>query len=120
MTKDKFIQNVFEAVDNSDANALTDMMTRDAVFRFSNIPEIRGRENIRPFLEGFFKSIKGISHDNMEVWEVPEGYVMNGRVIYTRLDGTTYPCWFSNTFKMQDGKIKDYLIFVDNSKLYEN
>ena len=120
MDKDKFIQTVFDAVDSSDAEKLTELMTDDAVFRFSNNPEVAGKDNIKPFLEGFYQSIRGTKHDQIEAWEVPGGYVMNGRVTYTRHDGTTYPCWFSNTFKMKDGKIKDYLIFVDNSKLYEN
>ncbi len=120
MDKKKFIDSVFQAVDSSDAEALTGLMTEDAVFRFSNIPEVKGRENIREFLEGFFDSIRGTSHDEIEVYDVPGGYVMNGRVTYIRHDGSTYPCWFSNTFKMKNGKIRDYLIFVDNSKLYNN
>lgn len=116
----EFIQSVFEAVDNGDAKGLAELMTEDAVFRFSNYPEVIGKTNITSFLEGFFQSIKGTQHDQIEAWEIPGGYALNGRVTYTRLDGSTYPCWFSNTFKMKDEKIKDYLIFVDNSKLYSN
>jgi ketosteroid isomerase-like protein len=120
MLNNQFIQSVFAAVDSSDAKGLTDFMTEDAVFRFSNNPEVVGKANIIPFLEGFFQSIKGTRHDQLEAWEIPDGFVINGRVTYTRHDGTTYPCWFSNTFKMKDGRIKDYIIFVDNSKLYSN
>ncbi|MBE0640099.1 MAG: nuclear transport factor 2 family protein [Bacteroidales bacterium] len=116
----QFIQSVFKAVDNSDAKGLADFMTEDAVFRFSNNPEVIGKANIIPFLDGFFQSIRGTRHDQIEAWEIPGGYAMNGQVTYTRHDGSTYPCWFANTFKMKDGKIKEYLIFVDNSKLYSN
>lgn len=120
MHNNQFIQSVFSAVDSGDANRLTDFMTEDAVFRFSNNPEVVGKANITPFLEGFFQSIEGTRHDQLEAWEIPGGYVINGLVTYTRRDGSTYPCWFSNTFKMKDGKIKDYIIFVDNSQLYSN
>lgn len=120
MNKDKIVQSAFTAVDNSDAEALAGLMTDDAVFRFSNNPEVVGKQNIVPFLEGFFKSIRSTRHDQIEAWEVPGAIVMNGRVTYTRLDGSTYSCWFSNTFRMKEGKIKEYLIFVDNSKLYTN
>ncbi len=120
MENNSFIQSVFSAVDRSDAKGLADFMTDNAVFRFSNFPEVVGKENITPFLEGFFQSIKEIKHDHLESWEVPGGYVINGKVTYTRHDGSIYPCWFANTFKMENGKIRDYLIFVDNSKLYSN
>jgi ketosteroid isomerase-like protein len=120
MENDKLVRSAFEAVDSSDAKALASLMTDDAVFRFSNNPEVAGKANIIPFLEGFFSSIQGTKHDQIEHWEISDGVVMNGRVTYTRLDGSEYSCWFSNTFKLKDGKIKEYLIFVDNSKLYQN
>lgn len=120
MENNKLVQSAFKAVDNSDAKALAALMTDDAMFRFSNNPEVTGKENIVPFLEGFFSSIKGTKHDQIEHWEIPDGVVMNGKVTYTRLDGSKYSCWFSNTFKLKEGKIKEYLIFVDNSKLYSN
>ncbi len=120
MEGEKLVRTVFEAVDNSDAKTLASLLTDDAIFRFSNNPEVKGKDNIVPFLEGFFASIQGTKHDQIEHWEIPDGVVMNGRVTYTRLDGSKYSCWFSNTFKLKDGKIKDYLIFVDNSKLYSN
>lgn len=118
MEKDAFIQKVFDAVDRSDASGLAEFMTDDVIFRFSNHPPVVGKANIIPFLENFFRSIKGTRHDMIESWEIPGGYVMNGRVTYTRLDGSTLSCWFSNTFKMENGRIKEYLIFVDNSELY--
>jgi ketosteroid isomerase-like protein len=120
MDNDKLVRSAFEAVDNSDAKALASLMTDDAVFRFSNNPEVAGKANIIPFLEGFFSSIQGTTHDRIEHWDISDGVVMNGRVTYTRLDGSKYSCWFSNTFKLEDGKIKEYLIFVDNSRLYQN
>lgn len=120
MDKSNLVKTAFEAVDNSDANGLAELMTDEAIFRFSNNPEVTGKANIVPFLEGFFASIKGTKHDQIEHWDIPGGVVMNGRVTYTRLDGSTYSCWFSNTFKLKDGKIQEYLIFVDNSKLYSN
>lgn len=119
MQDNSFIQSVFEAVDKSDAHGLAEFMTEDAVFRFSNHPPVTGKGEIIPFLENFFASIKGTRHDQLEFWKIPAGYVMNGRVTYTRHDGSTYPCWFSNTFRMEGDKIREYLIFVDNSQLYQ-
>lgn len=120
MNKDKIVQSAFTAVDNSDAAVLAGLITDDAVFRVSNNPEVVGKQNIIPFLGGYFKSIRSTRHDQIEAWEMQGAIVMNGRITYTCLDGSTYSCWFSNAFRMKDGKIKEYLIFVDNSKLYAN
>ncbi len=113
------ISKVFQAVDASDAVALTNFITPNGTFRFSNFPAIVGHDHILPFLDGFFKSIKGIKHSELEIFEVGEVVITNGVVTYTRHNGTTYSCNFSNTFKLKGDLIDQYLIFVDNSKLYE-
>lgn len=113
-----YIEQVFKAVDAMDAAALTGFMAEDGIFRFANHPAVIGKPQILPFLEGFFSSIKGIKHSQLEVFELPDTLITNGLVTYTRHSGSTYECHFSNTFKMQGDKIKEYLIFIDNSKLY--
>lgn len=110
---------VFAAVDNMSAEALTACMTPDATFRFSNMPAVTGEANIKAFLESFFQSIKAISHSQLEVFGLPGVIITNGVVTYTRHSGSKYSCYFSNTFKMKGDLIAEYLIFVDNSKLYE-
>ena len=112
------IHGLFQAIDNFDTEHLVSSLTDDAVFRFGNVPPVMGKDNIRPFLNGFFQSIKGIHHDNIEVWEAENARIMNGRVTYTRHDGSKLSVFFSNTFKLEDDKIKEYLIFVDTSALY--
>jgi hypothetical protein len=116
--QNKYIQSVFQAVDARDATGLANFMTEDGIFRFANNPAVIGKSQIQPFLEGFFNSIQGISHSGIEVFELPGVFIINGLVTYTRHSGTTYACFFSNTFKMKGDKISEYLIFVDNSKLY--
>lgn len=113
------IEKVFQAVDAADAVALTNFITPNGTFRFSNFPAIIGHEHILPFLEGFFSSIKGIKHSELEIFEVGDVIITNGVVTYTRHNNTLYSCNFSNTFKMKGELIDQYLIFVDNSKLYE-
>ena len=49
-----------------------------------------------------------------------EGIVfVNGNVTYTRLDDSVLSVNFSNTLKLKGDKIKDYLIFIDNSELFK-
>lgn len=112
------IYRLFKAIDAFDTETLLSFLSDEAVFRFGNMPPVLGKDNIRPFLQGFFQSIKGIKHDQIEVWEQDDVKLMNGRVTYTRHDDSQLSVFFANTFKMQGTRIKEYLIFVDTSQLY--
>lgn len=118
MTKQD-VYSVFESIDQFDPETFVSFMTEDASFRFGNIPAVTGRDHIRNFVGQFFQSIKAIRHDQLEVWEHEGVMLMNGRVTYTRHDDSDLQVFFANTFKLQGGKIKEYLIFVDTSELYK-
>lgn len=112
------VKDVFDAIDTFNVDALVDFMTDDAVFRFGNVLPVTGKDKIRPFLKAFFQSIKAIRHDQIESWDVGGVILMNGRVTYTRHNGSQLRVFFSNTFKMKNDKIQAYYIFVDTSELY--
>jgi ketosteroid isomerase-like protein len=113
------IHTLFQAIDSFDADTFASYLTDDAIFRFGNMPPVTGKDQIKPFLAGFFQSIKAIKHDQVEIWESGDVKLMNGRVTYTRHNDTQLQVFFANTFKTQNGKIREYYIFVDTSKLYE-
>ena len=119
MNTDNYIKNMYAVVDARDGAALANMMTEDGIFRFANMPAVQGREAIRAFLDGFFQSIKGIAHDQLEDWKVDNTRFATGRVSYTRLDDSTLAVPFSVILNMQDDLIAEYLVFVDASELYK-
>ena len=109
---------LFNGIDAKDHVLFGTFLTDDAQFRFANHPAVVGKENIVNFLEGWFQSIAAIKHSNLSVRE-GDGFVLTeGTVTYTRHSGSTLSVHFANVFNMVDGKIKDYLIYVDNSTLY--
>ena len=114
----KDIHDLFKAIDEFDTKAFSSYLDENANFKFANIPLITGKNNIFDFVAGFFQSIKAIRHKNLEIYELDGIRIVNGNVTYTRLDGSTLSVDFSNTFKLNGNKIKDYLIFIDNSALY--
>lgn len=114
----KDIFRLFNAIDNADTETFVSFLSDDAVFRFGNMPAVEGKENIRQFLNNWFPTIRGVEHDQIEIWEAGGVRIMNGRVTYTRHNGSQLSVYFSNTFKLKGDKIKDYLIFVDTSQLY--
>ena len=54
-----------------------------------------------------------------ETWLVPGGAICHGTVHYVRHDKSGLSVPFSNIFKMDGGKVREYLIFADTSELYK-
>lgn len=109
---------LFNGIDEKDHNVFGKFLTEDAQFRFANHPPVVGKDNIVNFLEGWFQSIAAIRHSDLSVREGDGLVLTEGTVTYTRHSGSTLSVPFANVFNMADGKIKDYLIYVDNSTLY--
>jgi hypothetical protein len=113
------ILRLFKSIDEADVKTFLTFLDEEANFKFANLPVVSGKKNIGEFLDGFFKSIRSLSHKNLEVYELDGVRFVNGNVTYTRHDGSTLSVDYSNTFKLKNGRIRDYLIFVDNSELYK-
>jgi hypothetical protein len=119
MTKED-INSLFGSIDTFDTKAFASYLDEDVNFKFGNMPAVKGRSAAFDFVAGFFQAIKSISHTSLETWELNGVRFVNGLVTYTRLDGSTLSVPFSNTFKLNGDKIRDYLIFIDNSELFKN
>jgi ketosteroid isomerase-like protein len=118
MQKNHFIPDMYRTIDSMDTNGLVNLMTEDAIFRFANLPAVEGKQNIAAFLRGFFQSIKAISHSALEYWNTGNVWFVSGQVSYTRLDNSVLQVPFAVLLKMEAEFIKEFLIFVDNSALY--
>ena len=117
--KQDFIPNMYRIIDQFDSRGLADMMTENSSFRYANMPAVVGRENIFQFLEGFFKSIKAIRHTDLEYWFTDNVWFATGNVNYTRHNDTLLTVPFSVILKMEKDLIREFLIFVDSSTLYQ-
>ena len=117
--KKEDIHSLFQSIDKFDTKSFVSYLDDEANFKFGNMPVVSGKDAIFEFVAGFFQAIKAISHTNFEVWELEGIRFINATVTYTRLDGSTLTVNFSNTFKLKGDKIKDYLIFIDNSELFK-
>lgn len=115
-----FVSEVYQSIDRADSEKFASFFTPNGIFRFANIPAVKGTKSIDEFVAGFFKSLKGISHSDLESWRAPEDVIfVNGNVKYLRHNDTTLEVPFSCTWKMKDRLIDEYLIFIDNSELYK-
>jgi len=114
-----FVKEVYQSIDAADANRFASFITPSGSFRFANHPAVSGTEAIESFVAGFFQSLKGIQHSNLESWNTGDAIFVIGTVKYTRHNETSLELPFSCTWKMKGDLIDQYLIFIDSSELYQ-
>jgi ketosteroid isomerase-like protein len=118
MTTPTWVTPLFHALDAFDADTFASFLTDEASFVFGNAEPMRGKLAIRDVVADFFTSISAIRHDLLETWTLSQEVICRGIVTYTRHSGSQLRVPFANIFKLRNGLIQDYLIYVDNSQLY--
>jgi ketosteroid isomerase-like protein len=109
----ELVRNLFAAVDAGDADAVGRLVTDGVRFRFGNADVIAGRDSLVATSRDFSASITGVHHEITELWEPEPGIVVAElQVTYSRRDGgsLTLPC--CNIFRMRDGLVDDYRIYM--------
>ena len=114
-----FVTEVYQSIDGADAKKFASYFTQNGSFRFANNPEVTGIADVEAYVDGFFKSLKKVSHSGLESWSTGDAIFVNGTVQYTRHNNTILELPFSCTWKMQGQLISQYLIFIDSSELYQ-
>ena len=110
--------SLMATIDGKRPQEFAQFLTDDGEFRFGNQPSVHGRANVAGYVDAFFGMIGGSKHELQRTWGDDGTKACEGRVTYTRLDGTTLTVPFANVFYMRDDKIARYLIFIDNGPLF--
>ena len=111
-------KSLLSAVDRMDPDAFESFLTEDSIFRFGNAEPVKGKNNVREYVAGFFSSIKSLKHEVQGVWEKDQVVIVQGEVTYTSKNGRLVRVPFVNLFKMKGTLIREYLIYVDASPLF--
>ncbi len=115
---EQWVADLFTAIDKMDANGFVEYFTPDGAFVFGNAPPVEGKEAIEKAVSDFFQAIKGLSHQITGSWQVDDVIVVEGKVTYTRHNDTQITLPFADIFRMKDGLIADYRIYMDISPLF--
>ncbi len=107
-------------IDAKDAQGFANYMTEDGIFRFGNLPDVTGRDNVRDYVANFFTMIHASKHSVVDCWKRDDSLVWQGKVEYTRLDQKKVTVDFTNIFRMKGSLIHEYLIYIDNTPLWQN
>jgi ketosteroid isomerase-like protein len=118
MNNNTWLKELFSAIDRKDTTKFCSFLTEDCELTFGNNPTVAGNSAIFEVIDGFFKSINSLSHNVAEIKEIDDTVFSYGIVNYIRLDNKSVSANFCNVFKIQNGLIKEYRIFVDISQLY--
>lgn len=113
------LQGLFESIDGQDTDRFVGFLTADASFRFGSAPAAVGRDAIHAAVDGFFGTIKGLSHELTTSFSQGDTVFCEGNVTYTRHDDSTVTLPFADVFELsRDGLIAEYKIYMDINPLY--
>lgn len=110
---------LFAAIDALDVDGFLTFLSPECEFRFGNAPSIYGHETIRSVVSSFFAAIKGMTHSDIEAWVQPSATIASGTVTYVRHNGTELAVPFAVILKLDHKLIRQYLIYIDNSQLFQ-
>jgi len=107
------IRTLIRAVDNSDDAPIASLTANDVHFRFGNADPTDSRSELLAAAQSLRSAIAGLRHTVVDLWEFDDTVIATMEVRYRRLDGgeLNLPC--CNVFRMHDGVVREYLIYMD-------
>jgi ketosteroid isomerase-like protein len=101
-----------------DAEGFSAFLTEDAAFRFGNQPAATGRAAVTEAVRAFFSTISGLKHELVREWAGGGAMVVEGRVTYTRHDGSQVTLPFVDVLDTRGSQVSDYRIYIDAGPLF--
>jgi ketosteroid isomerase-like protein len=120
-SQDVDLAAMFAALDRGDLEAMLASLHDDVVVRLGNQPPIHGLAAFKDLHTELTASLGGVRHELHDVWTATEDAairVARMTVHYTRLDGqvVSVPC--CNVFRVRDGAISEYDVFLDVTPVF--
>ncbi|RIK09080.1 nuclear transport factor 2 family protein [Rhodococcus ruber] len=87
----------------------------DCHFRMGNNDPVEGSEAVQQWVASYLGSVAGMQHVILEQWCAGNVTALRVDVTYTMNDGTTFTLPAVTRTRIEDGKVTEYLIFMDPS-----
>lgn len=117
LRREEWVAALFSTIDAKSTRDFLEFLAPDAVFRFGSAPPAEGRVAIGAAVDGFFASIRSLTHRVLDVWSQSDTLISRGEVTYMRLDGRTVVVPFCDVFEMRGEQIARYEIYIDPTPL---
>lgn len=119
MNRKEWLEKLGGVIDAKDSAGFASYITEEGTFKFGNADSVIGRLNVQHYVDAFFKMISKSEHKVVNFWEQGETVIWQGEVTYTRLDAKVVTVSFCNIFYMKGDLIDKYLIYIDNTPLFQ-
>jgi ketosteroid isomerase-like protein len=119
LSPENTIRELFATTDAKDVEANAAYLTDDVELRFGNNEPVVGKAAVIAMSKEFFGSLSSLRHEIQSVWTVEDDVVITEMTVhYERLDGQrlSLPC--ANIFRLRDGLVADYRIFMDINPVF--
>jgi limonene-1,2-epoxide hydrolase len=111
-------RDLFKAIDTADVDGFMKWLADDCSFTYASQDQVRGADGVRAMVDGFLDSFAKVEHQVDANWEVDGTAIAEGTVTYTTDDGRSTSLPFCNVFHLaEDGRIRDYRIYIDPTPL---
>ena len=113
-----FFDKMLAHMDALDARGFASSFTEGGILRLANNEPVVGRDRIENDMAGFCSAIGGLRHDFQNCWALEDRAFANGLVTYLRKDGSTLTVPWATIARFEGGKLAEYDVYVDSSKLF--
>jgi ketosteroid isomerase-like protein len=116
----EWIRQMFAAGDANDVEGLLEYLTDDVVLVFGNGEPVTSKVRYGEMTREFRATVRSVRHELVGIWPAANDddvIVAQAVVTYMRLDGTSLGLPCCNVFRLRDGLIAEYRIFMDPSPL---
>jgi ketosteroid isomerase-like protein len=113
LTKGELIRTLIRAVDGADHDVIAALTAPDVHFRFGNSDPTDTQAELLVVARSFRGALADLRHTFLDIWEVNDDTVVATMDVYYRRLGAelTLPC--CNVFRLRDGVVDSYLIYMD-------
>lgn len=111
-------RDLLKAAD-TDIAAFFAAFTDDCRFRMGNAETVVGRENIQAWVASYLGAVAGMRHVILEEFVDGDVAALRVEVTYTMRNGTEFTLPAVTRTRIRDGKVSEYLIFMDPSPVAE-
>ena len=111
-------QAIFAAFDAENTDALAALMTEDVRLQIGNADVVHGKVAFVQALQAFFGSVTSVRHTVTNVWTDLDTLIAELNVDYARLDGGEVTLPWCNVFRLRDGAVADYRVYMDITRVY--
>jgi ketosteroid isomerase-like protein len=106
------------AIDRRDWTAFGAFLTDDVTFRYGSQAAVTGKPAVLAAAEAAVAPFLAVAHTYDRDWTTDTDAVVAGQVAYMLGTGETIALPFLNRFTLVDGRIREYLIYIDASPVF--